>query len=142
MLSFYVLLFFLFSTSAVATPIETGGRAGGQVDISVPADNAANGYWVLKKPQVSAILALIRVLLMRQGASYFSDRVLKIEGKDFGFFELDHDFKIVFDSECAVDGQEMPFLAGVWHEVPLVSNLLHLSIFICLMANFIVQQSG
>ncbi|KAF8343572.1 hypothetical protein F5887DRAFT_972155 [Amanita rubescens] len=107
MLSFYALLFLLFSTSSVAVPIGGHVATGTNPHISLPANNAADGYWVLKKPSRE---------------HYFYDTVLKIEHEELSTFELNKDFKIVPESKRVVEGHDKPYLAGVWHKVPLRGN--------------------
>ncbi len=56
----------------------------------------------------------------------FSGKVLHID-TDFFLLELDEKFKVV--SRNAVKPEERHSLAGVWHSIPTVNDLLHLSNF-------------
>lgn len=66
---------------------------------------------------------------MGQDQNHFSCQVFKIVDREFSIFKLDKDFKIVPKSKRVLQGHETQFLAGDWHNVPVVSNIRHLSIF-------------
>jgi len=112
MLAFYSLLFLLFSTSVVAVPIEGHVATTTDPHISLPDNNAADGYWVLKKPSYEHYYY-----------DHLYDTVLKIEHEELSTFELDKDFKIVPGSKRVVEGHDKRYLAGVWHRVPLDKSL-------------------